>query len=292
MRVLVGILSAPEYFGRRNVIRNTWMKGCVNNIACYFLLRGNPWNYKNESDSIFFPQINIKENRTRGPILVLYEWFKLCKSLSFDFFTKTDDDVWLNVGMLKSLLMEFESPKTTMFYIGKIGYTSITHDNMLNAFGYTCHHAFSVNHRNTHAYGPYPFASGFLFALSYRLLLNFEAENPYLKKYRLKNCCLEDIWVGKYIHKCKNVTIVDVRNMIDLWGLKVHPRMLLWHNKLKKINRIATVHGWMNSKTDILWNKTCTYKRTECGEYMYCATKVETIPLINIKYSLSEKFKV
>jgi len=278
MKVLIGILSAPEHLDRRDVIRTTWMKKCTDGIQCSFLLRGNSLDYENESNALFFPEINLNETRIRGPIFVLYEYIMRCKIWEFDFCTKVDDDVWLNVPRFKHLI--HTADKRENLYIGKISYTSITKTNMLNGFGYTCGNAFSATYRKKTSYGPYPFASGFLFILSRTLILKLRLENPYISKYHRKHCCLEDVWMGKQIHTVQNLTIIDVRDMIDDWGIIVKPQMLLWHNKRKQSYRIQKVDDWMhttpNTFNTIQWSFRCNRTSTKCGNYTFCSTRTKT----------------
>ncbi len=101
-KILVGICSAQGYEGRRNAVRNTWLKHKKKGVTCIFFLGGKV--PADEMDDTVGLDVPDSYNALPGKVL---EFFKYAlKHYEFDWLFKCDDDTYLDTSRLPDLLDE------------------------------------------------------------------------------------------------------------------------------------------------------------------------------------------
>lgn len=118
----LGVLSSPDYHGRRMAQRHSWMRwpnvGRFNDsaICATFVVRagGAPLGVATalrreaatHGDTLLVSDISYNENRVRGPLLSLIYWllFAAAKLRHATFVGKLDDDAYIHAIDLERLL--------------------------------------------------------------------------------------------------------------------------------------------------------------------------------------------
>ena len=139
--MFISILSAPNYFQKRQTIRETWLRHFKDSVYHMNLIDVIGYGFvlgKFSNDSV---QIDIqKESRTHGDILqvemddnyynltrksvAILNWVNI-KCSHADFILKIDDDTFINVRKMAETLVQL-SPKKPSIYGKKVG----DHENM------------------------------------------------------------------------------------------------------------------------------------------------------------------
>ncbi|CAC5418726.1 B3GALT1 [Mytilus coruscus] len=113
VEILILIMSAPSKYKERNVIRETWLTYTKNNtgkIRHAFLLGESHLNIELEKEHLLTKDIimgNFKDayhNLTLKTVMGLQWTVKFCNNAKFIF--KTDDDMYVNIPRLVSLIKE------------------------------------------------------------------------------------------------------------------------------------------------------------------------------------------
>ena len=253
MRLALGVLSAPQNGALRAALRATWHAECVATSGwyCKFLLRGTSADYGREDDALFFPAVGYNETRVRGPIMLMMAWFRHAVALRADFVGKTDDDVWLNVRLLHINYLPRVSGVSDRALFGTIVFSGATARNRMLGFGYSCDMSERAYRRLSRAgtdVPPFAFASGFLLLAS-RAIAEELVDGIGPEEYHPRQCCLEDLWIGKRLRGVPNKTLISHGAAVDHWGIVVDDSMLVWHNKLKVVRRQHCVHAYMTRRS-------------------------------------------
>ena len=103
-KVFIAIISRPAGHKMREGIRRTWMKNCVGNVTCKFVIGADKKNKElskeiEEKADILFLDSHVDVYRNLS--LKTLKTFDLAiQSFEFEVFVKCDDDVFLQVDLL------------------------------------------------------------------------------------------------------------------------------------------------------------------------------------------------
>ena len=168
-RILIGIMSTPQSFQRREFIRNTWFTNVPNSVSSYFVISKY---YSIIDDQYDILKVDAPE--TYPPGFKVLEFLKTCTSDSKNSFCiKTDDDVVIHAPKLVPTLKKIYE-KTPIVYMGATLWASYSPTHFQ-----VCGHGMGPKSANS-AYlnenckeigsiGPFPYAAGVLEVLSYDL---------------------------------------------------------------------------------------------------------------------------
>ena len=194
----VGVISAPEYYKRRAVLRSTWFdlpSLPEASVSSTFVVRSAhapaqlqvqlEQEVRRHGDLLRVGSVAWNETRLRGPVLTLAAWLQHAAShlSGARFIAKVDDDSYLHApdlaAMLKQLLPQMPS---THIYLGTLTWYSWFPEQWDRCgFGWTWRGSENVGHlcRNSSwarsrcqprgcgaSVGPFPFAAGYLMVLS------------------------------------------------------------------------------------------------------------------------------
>lgn len=280
--VLSGSLSAhaDRFSKRRAVLRASWMQDAPPTVLIRFVLRcGTNSSISSlplgdRLDTVCAPVTAEKNGRLRGPLLALVWWLEHALTYNPRFVGKADDDVWLHLPDLEAHLLRL--PSSEFAYVGRLQYIQLA-ASVLNR-SYTFHHfsttAVQARRKSPPSLcqalpnvstcaGPLPFACGPFYAVGRAvveaLLLNtthrarVDADLATINALPTTHVkVLDDTWMGAALWRFVggNVPLTlfqlepplysDDASRFDAQRLQ---STLVWHNRLKFVNRIRVVHA-------------------------------------------------
>ena len=194
-----GIISAPQFHGRRSLLRHSWLLSpnvvprSTAPVCAMFVIRSGGMRGSEgallrreahaHKDVLLLPAVAYNETRLRGPLLSLVEWLRFAaEHLSHaTFIAKVDDDTWLHTADLARLLAHTSTqfPPPAPLYLGVHTYSHW----VPNLFDFVAHgltfagaeragrwcrvpDSTRRSHSAVTCVGPFAFAAGYLIVLS------------------------------------------------------------------------------------------------------------------------------
>ena len=130
-RILIVVPTCSSNFNRVHSLRNTWLRDLPGNINVVFF---GSASIKNEAQ-LQFPELDFifdtVEDEEYPPVVRnTHMLMRVLSERSFDWLLKVDDDTYVNIENLQSLVYCFRSTKQA--YLGSRGFGSLTDVKMLN----------------------------------------------------------------------------------------------------------------------------------------------------------------
>ncbi|KAK7576634.1 hypothetical protein V9T40_012920 [Parthenolecanium corni] len=207
MKLMILVISAPDHTDRRMAIRQTWGLYCRNhNIGFGFLVGVHPKPSKNDitqteqrtyGDLILTRNVDSFNNLTLKSVSLL-EWVDTYCSL-VPFVLKADDDVFINIPQLLTLLEKQQKVKRSIFGLLRRGERP--------AREISSKYSMSKSEYKPDIYPDYLLGPGYLMTQdSIHDLYRQALDMPYMK--------LEDVYITGLVASLMGIKIVNVKRFI------------------------------------------------------------------------------
>jgi hypothetical protein len=236
------------------------------------------------SSDVLCATVPASDGRMRGPVLALHFWLRyaLVAFPRARFVGKADDDVYVHLPDAETHLLAIPAASSSRAYYGLITYFQL----LVNADHYQSHSFGSTalfsryksspgkhcsrsdtNRTDQRCFGPFPLACGPFFALGRGVLdalmlperrkivdadiAAIESLPP--SPHRL----LDDIWMGSILWRAIGgsaqieLFTMDPNGPLysdDAARLRAWPSLVIWHNRLKFVNRILVLHAFHTAR--------------------------------------------